>query len=118
MAEKQKFLSSIYKADINEIYSNLRSSSIELHTCKDSKGYTALHIASLNGNYSVVDFLIQYVQHTYDSPYRVLSEWANSLNDEEFTPLHFAAFRGYLKIAKRLVEIGANFYTKNKRTQL
>ena len=115
MAEKQKFLSSIYKADINEIYSNLRSSSIELHTCKDSKGYTALHIASLNGNYSVVDFLIQYVQHTYDSPYRVLSEWANSLNDEEFTPLHFAAFRGYLKIAKRLVEIGANFYTKNKQ---
>lgn len=62
MADSQQFLSSIYKAEPAQIYKILKKTEIDPHKIYDSRGYTALHIASLNGNYAVIKFLVQYVR--------------------------------------------------------
>lgn len=62
MSEHQVFISAVYKGEISEVYRVLRKTSIQPQICRDSKGYTALHIGSLNGNLSLVEFLIDYVK--------------------------------------------------------
>ncbi|CAG9330515.1 unnamed protein product [Blepharisma stoltei] len=116
MSAPQQFLASIYKAEPIEIYRILQRSRIEPFTIYDSRGYTALHIASLNGNYAVIQFLVEYVKEVYGSQAcQHLSDWANMKTDEGFTPLHFAAFRGHLNIVKKLIEIGADIYALNRQ---
>jgi ankyrin repeat protein len=68
---------------------------------KNSKGWTALHFATVRGN---------------TGPAKVLVE-AGALLDEPTgtlkTPLHFAADRGHLDIVKLLVEHGANLSARD-----
>jgi len=115
MSEEKNFIASIYNPDNEAIYRILKRSGIEPYKCKDSRGYTALHIASLNGNFSVIDFLIKYVESNFEGHQEKLKFWVNSVTDEHFTPLHFAAFKGYLKILKRLLEVGGDVYARNKQ---
>ena len=46
---------------------------------------------------------------------RLLSEWTNEKTEEEFTPLHLAAFRGNLRIIDLLVSNGAEISLENKQ---
>lgn len=62
MSESQLFISAIYKADLTEIYRVIRRASISTYKIKDSRGYSALHIASINSCENVVNFLIDYVK--------------------------------------------------------
>jgi ankyrin repeat protein len=61
MSESQLFIAAVYKADLNEIYRVLRRTNVHPHSCKDSRGHTALHIASLNANLSIINFLADFV---------------------------------------------------------
>ncbi|OMJ76647.1 hypothetical protein SteCoe_23951 [Stentor coeruleus] len=115
MENEENFIKLIYKADIIELYKFLKDTNIDLFLCKDPKKYTALHIASLNGTYSVFQFLITYVKKNYKDWLTIIQEWANQVTDENFTALHFAAFRGNLKIVKKLLEIGCDPRYKNKQ---
>ncbi|CAG9311982.1 unnamed protein product [Blepharisma stoltei] len=116
MSESQAFISSIYKADISEIYRVLRRTGIFPHKCKDSRGYTALHIASINSNYAVMEFLVDYIRRTYglEAP-KILKAWANEKTSDGFLPLHFASFSGHLRIIKLLIEIGSELHVKNNQ---
>jgi ankyrin repeat protein len=89
------FINLVYKASISELYSLLRSSSLDLHNCKDSRGMSALHIASLNGNLSVIKFMVEYSKKFYKSSEK-LKAWANISSEEGFLAAHFASFRGHL----------------------
>jgi len=91
------FINAVYKANLKELYTILHSTSIDLHKCKDSRGMTALHIASLNGSLSVVKFLIEYSKKTYKSP-DLLKNWTNVPSEEGFLAVHFASFRGHVVI--------------------
>ena len=61
MLESQVFIAAVYKSDFNEIYRVLRRADIHPHTCKDTKGQTALHIATLNANLTIINFLSDFV---------------------------------------------------------
>ena len=63
MSEGQLFIGAVYKGDLNEIYRVLRRTNVNPHTCKDSRGHSALHIASLNANLSIINFLTDFVRY-------------------------------------------------------
>ena len=95
----QAFLASIYKADLLTTLRILRAEECVAHRCQDTRGYTALHIAALNGNFRMIQFLVQYTQHLYSNQAsEILRIWANAQTDEQFTALHFACFRGSLVV--------------------
>ena len=96
MSQEQEFIQLVYKADIVEIYKFLKKSNIKPYLCKDEKGYTALHVASLNGAYSLFEFLITFTKRNYKDWLNFIQDWANQKTNEDFTALHFAAHRGNL----------------------
>jgi Ankyrin repeats (3 copies) len=90
------FIQLIYKADILEIYKYLKKTNTKPYACKDEKGYTALHVASLNGTYALFEFLITYTKRNYKDWIDHMQDWANERTEENFTALHFASHRGNL----------------------
>ena len=96
MSHELDFIQLIYKGDIIEIYKFLKTTSTRPFACKDEKGYTALHVASLNGTYALFEFLITYTKRNYKDWMNFMQEWVNEITDESFTALHFAAHRGNL----------------------
>ncbi len=63
---------------------------------RDSQKQTALHIATIEGYYDIVDLLLKYRAEV------------DSRADEDDTPLHWAARHGHVDIARLLVENGAD----------
>ena len=96
MQDEQDFIQLVYKTEIIEIYKYLRQHNTFPNVFKDSKGYTALHAASLRGSYSLFEFLITYTKRNCKSWIPVIQEWVNEKNNDGFTALHFAAYRGKL----------------------
>ena len=77
--------------------SSLLHSEFDVLRLKDSRGYSALHIAALNSNSEVVELLLGHVHRVFPEDEQSLAlEWINRKTDEDFTALHFAAFRGNL----------------------
>jgi Ankyrin repeat. len=62
------FIQLVYKANLHDIYKLLKSSEIDIHRSTDTRGMSALHIACLNGNTSVIKFLLEYSKKVYNSP--------------------------------------------------
>ena len=102
MSESQLFIAAVYKADLQEIYRVLRRTSVHPYLCKDGRGHTALHIAALNANLSIINFLSDYVNPTQViykyklEAKEILENWVNMQTDEGFLAIHFAAFKGYM----------------------
>ncbi|OMJ76694.1 hypothetical protein SteCoe_23893 [Stentor coeruleus] len=116
MSESQLFIAAVYKADLNEIYRVLRRTSVHPYICKDARGHTAMHIASLNANLSIINFLADFtfIKYKLDAV-NILENWVNMPTDEGFLAAHFAAFRGHMKILKKLISLGTNVKAVNKQ---
>ena len=51
----------------------------------------------------------------FEQKKQILSEWANSPTDEDFTALHFATYHGNYNLIKFLIEnANADIYKRNK----
>ena len=88
----------ISQSDVSGL-SSLLHTDFDILKFKDSRGYSALHIAALNSNSDVVQLLLDYVQPVFPEDEKQLSlEWINRKTEEDFTALHFAAFRGNLVV--------------------
>lgn len=102
MSESQLFIAAVYKADLQEIYRVLRRTSVHPYLCKDNRGHTALHIAALNANLSIINFLCDFVfniqvYHKYKRDSKeIIENWVNMKTEEGFLAVHFAAFRGHM----------------------
>jgi ankyrin repeat protein len=69
-----------------------------------SSGITSLHLASRNGHFDVVEFLVK------------KGAEVNKQEDKTLlTALHYAARRGFLKIIKFLIDNGANSNLRDKQ---
>lgn len=100
MSESQNFISAAYKGDLLELYSILKKTGLDPCNLKDSRGFTGLHIACFNGNYTMLEFLIDYVIRNFAiEASKLIKLWANLPNDEGFLPLHYAAFKGQMAIS-------------------
>jgi hypothetical protein len=65
MQDEELFINSIYRGDIKEILRIIKTTGILPHKIRNARGYSAFHIAALNSNYSVAEFLINYIERTY-----------------------------------------------------
>lgn len=100
MLEEPDFIQLVYKADIIEIYKFLKRTNSFPTTYKDSKGYTALHVASLSGTYALFEFLITYTKRNLKGWITQMQDWVNEPTNDGFLALHFAAYRGRLVMSK------------------
>ena len=96
MAEETQFLALVHKSDISGALLLLNRNQVRPDTCRDARGYSALHIAALNGSFRMASVLIQYVQQRDPDSETTLAAWANARTEEEFAALHFACFKGNL----------------------
>ena len=119
--EDSAFLTAVYRADLAKVHNALKSDSLHPHTIKDNRGFTAFHILALNNNSNTIQYLIRHVRLTQtrdkhgDNAVNVLRAWANARTEDLFTCLHFAVYKGNLKITKMLIDIGADIDAKNKQ---
>jgi len=78
----------------------------------DDRGYTALHLACFKNFEDLVSVIIQKAKETITD--KELKQWTNQkTNEDGFTPLHFASFRGNITVIECLLGIGADMYARN-----
>eukprot|EP01124_Arcella_intermedia_P004579 TRINITY_DN12594_c0_g1_i1.p1 TRINITY_DN12594_c0_g1~~TRINITY_DN12594_c0_g1_i1.p1 ORF type:complete len:377 (+),score=106.07 TRINITY_DN12594_c0_g1_i1:31-1161(+) len=70
--------------------------------CKNSKGFTPLHMAVISHATDIVEFLLSSEAHI-DAP-----------DNTKLTPLHWAVFYGFKDVVKVLLEGGADLFAKEK----
>ena len=88
------------------------NSKILLKDLVDHRGYTLLHLACFKNLDDIAVTLIQVAKRTL-AP-QVIKDWINFKTDDDgFTALHFASFRGNLKLIELLLSNGADMYMKN-----
>ena len=60
----------------------------------------------------VINVIIEKAKETITE--KELKQWVNSRTTEDgFTPLHFASFRGNIKVIEVLLSVGADLYARN-----
>ena len=91
--DSERLLSSLGKGDLEDALEILNHSNVDLRKCKDSRGYSALHLAALNGDFALADFLLRYLAQDGEAD---VGAWVNAETEEKFTALHLAAFKGPL----------------------
>lgn len=69
----------------------------------DGVGNTPLHYAAYSGDVNTVDFLVQPYRVLFNEQLRTMTPLRNVKNDGGCTPLHVAAERGYIEVAKKIV---------------
>ena len=119
--QESAFLTAVSRADLTKVYASLKSLDLQPHKTKDNRGFTAFHILALNNTSNIIQFLIRYVtekqirEHHQDNAPAILKTWVNARTEDLFTCLHFAVYKGNLKIAKLFIEIGADTDAVNKQ---
>ncbi|KRZ56108.1 Ankyrin-1 [Trichinella nativa] len=78
----------------------LSRSTSQVHM-KDSRGRTALHVASSQGHYDIVSLLVSQGSDV------------NAADINGWTPMHFSTNAGHLNVVKFLIESGANSSSKS-----
>lgn len=78
----------------------------------DRDGYSLLHMAAFNNRTICLQVLLQKAKQ--DLYQHQVSEWVNlKTTKDEFTSLHYAAFKGNIQIVQMLVDNGADMKAKN-----
>ena len=87
---------------------------LPITTIKDTRLYTLIHTACLNNQYEICETVITYAKDLGVSQSE-LKTWINSKTDEGFRAIHFASFKGNIKLINLLESYGADIYTKNNK---
>lgn len=115
---EQTLLALVAKPNTIETYQFLAQNQVVLEAVRDSRGYNALHLAILSNNTEGALLLMNYVRLTQQLEHagaQGLTEFINLCNEEGFTSIHYAAFRGNLALLKRFLELGGSLHAKNKQ---
>lgn len=86
----------------------------------DNENATILHVAANYNNHETLKyFLEEYDKYSLREPLRYTGErkraWLNRKDNEGFTCIHYAVFRGNIELAMLLEEHGADIYAINKQ---
>ena len=108
----EEFFDYIDICDEVKIKENLKGKKIWEFVSKEEENSTVLHLSVFKKLYNISELFIEYCKKYNKSG---LNKFINQENDHGITALHYASFRGNVKIIRLLIENGANIYTKTKR---
>ena len=112
--EQEEFFDYIDNENINKIkallINNIR---IWTYRSKDNDNSTVLHVCVFKKFNELTELFITHCKKNIND--ELLKDFINEKNDQGVTALHYASFRGNVKIIKLLIENGANLYAKTNR---
>ncbi|KAL4490790.1 hypothetical protein ABPG72_021844 [Tetrahymena utriculariae] len=111
---EEKLLDNKY-LDIIEILK--QNKDINIFKIWDRKGLTLIHRMTLHMKLSEVKFIVQYGQdYLKDAAQKnqIIKKWINFQNEDGFTALHYASFKGDIEITKYLISQGSEALLINK----
>ena len=85
----------------------------------NDEGYTLLHICAFKNKLRSFNQILLSANEIYshkskEERRKILKAWVNARTQgDEFSALHYAAFRGNIDICKTLIELGADKNVKN-----
>ncbi|KAL4461578.1 hypothetical protein ABPG74_016202 [Tetrahymena malaccensis] len=100
----------------------IQNQNLDITSFADRKNYTLAHKIVLNQNIAYLQMTTDYVKRYFrynrqqeaDIKQNV-ADWLNSKTEGGFTALHFASYRGDLKIINFLINNGADIHAKNSK---
>ncbi|XP_047123556.1 diacylglycerol kinase zeta isoform X2 [Hydra vulgaris] len=98
------FLDAAQKGNFHQ-FKAIHQAGINL-TVRDSSGLTPLHLASKNGQKSIVNYIIDQVESQSDKDFSC--SIIDLVDNENHTPLHLAAFSKRRTICRKLIRGGAS----------
>lgn len=114
---KTKYFSIIENNDSNALIELMASLNCKSWEFIDSEGNTALILACNLDLYSIVKTLLEVVSTKLaedgNSNPNSIKEWINTKADNGFNALHYAAYRGNIRIIKLLYSYGCTISIKN-----
>ena len=111
--EEEEFFDLIVNEDINKI-KNILSNKCQIWNFrnKENNNSTVLHISVYHKLFEITKLLIEYCKENNKEG---LKKFINEKDDQGVTAIHFASFKGNVKIIKLLIENGADIFIKTKR---
>lgn len=106
------FFSYISSENISACISFFENPSYQAWKFRDEDNYSALHHSTYINDYNFTLSIISTTKR--NASFKVLQTLINSKSNKGFTALHYASYRGNIKIIKLLLENGADIYCKNK----
>ena len=79
---------------------------------KENNNSTVLHISVYHKLFEITELIINYCKENNKEG---LKNFINEKNDQGVTAIHFASFKGNIKIIKLLIENGADIFIKTKK---
>ena len=111
--EEEEFFELIDSENTNKIKEILKKDNeIWTYRSKDNDDSTILHVAVFKRLFDISELIIEYVK---DKNQEGLETFLNQTNKQGVAAIHYASFRGNIKIIKLLVENGANLFLKTNR---
>ena len=111
--DQEEFFDYIENENIKKIEEMLASpNEIWNYISKENDNSTVLHISVYKKLYNITE---KFINHCKKYNPQGLKKFINKKNDQGVSPLHYASFRGNVKIIKLLIENGADIYIKTKR---
>lgn len=114
--EEDELFEYINKLEIENIKIFLNKNELPIpiwdYKCKENQNSSVLNISAYRKSFEISKLLIDYCKEKKPDK---LKEFINASNDQGIAPLHYASFRGEVKIIDLLLENGAKLTIKTQR---
>ena len=108
----EEFFDYIDNGEEDKIKENLPNKKIWEFYSQENDNSTVLHLSVFKKLFNLSELFVEYCKK-YNK--EGLYQFINKENDQGITALHYASFRGNVKIIRLLIENGANIYIRTKR---
>lgn len=88
--EQEILLRLVYTSSVAQVSEFLNQNDLQVEAALNSRRQNALHIAALTNSLAMARFLFSIVDESLHKT------WVNAKSEDDFTPLHFACYRGNL----------------------
>ena len=104
----EEFFEYIQQKNTEKIKEYFSNPEYKVWQLKDENGYTILHKSVFNGDYEITSLIIEEVKKRLGMNKDSLPKFINEKTNEGLTALHYASYRGIIKLLQLLIKNGAS----------